>query len=63
MIFAPIQVVEFQFATELLFIEIEPFSEPYFTVLLLKAVLHLALKGGLLRRLHEKLRERLVNHT
>ena len=48
------QVLTLQFCTELTFISIKPFSLEFFGMVLLKAILHISLKGGLLFKLHVK---------
>ena len=49
-----------QFSTELMFIAMKPFGLEFFGVLLLKALLHITIKGGLMFKLHTKLRTWLV---
>lgn len=48
-------VMTLQFLTELMFIKIEPFKLEFFMMLLLKAALHIAIKGGLMLKMHHKL--------
>ena len=49
------QVMTLQFLTELVFMKIEPFKLEFFMMLLLKAALHISIKGGLLLKMHHKL--------
>ena len=51
------KVLTLEFCTELTFISIKPFSLEFFGMVLLKAILHIFLKGGLMLKLHIKLRE------
>ena len=46
------QVLVLQFSTELMFFAIKPFTSEFFVVLLLKAVLHICVKGGLMLKLY-----------
>ena len=51
------QVMTFQFATELIFIAIKPFGLEFFGVLVLKAIFHITVKGGLMMELHVKFKK------
>ena len=56
------KVLTCEFCTELTFISISPFSLEFFSMVLLKAAFHICLKGGLLLKLHIKLREWCVHY-
>ena len=52
------QVLVLQFSTELMFVAIKPFTFEFFVVLVIKAVLHICVKGGLLLKLYISLNQR-----
>ena len=53
---APTQVLALQFSTQLTFLAMKPFQLEFFLMLAQKTVLHVLLKGGLLLKLHIRLR-------